>query len=133
MVSPLPESFQLGGHGSKSGASTLHYGSDLPDYCSPSINGSLDTPHQGACSVSEAQEHEITSSEYEPVLDVLPTCDSFDPNVGMREKMEKMDRELAGLKSTIEWMQGVQDTQNRAISRLLIFHRRNNKVAGSYV
>jgi hypothetical protein len=132
MVSPLPESFQLGGHGSKSGESTLDYGLDLPDYCSPPSHGSLGTPRQTICPILEAQEPESTSSEYEPVLDATPTCGSFGPNVSMQGKMEEMSRELGILKDTVLWMQGVQDTQNRVISRLLVSQRRNTRAGGSY-
>jgi hypothetical protein len=65
-------------------------------------------------------------------LNDVPTCDSFGPNVSIQEKMEEMSRELDILKATVLWMQGVQDTQNRVISRLLVSQRRNNRVGGSY-
>jgi hypothetical protein len=50
----------------------------------------------------------------------------------MQEKMEEMSRELDILKATVLWMQGVPDTQNKVISRLLVSQRRNTRVGGSY-
>ncbi|KAJ9419036.1 hypothetical protein QL093DRAFT_1423383 [Fusarium oxysporum] len=128
----LQEPLNFGGHSSKSKESNLDYCHDLPDYCSPSSHGSLGTPRQTICPLSEAQKPESTSSKYEPALNDAPTCDSFGPNVSMEEKMEEMSRELDILKATVLWMQGVQDTQNRVISRLLVSQRRNTRVGGSY-
>jgi len=132
VIRMLLEPLNFGGHSSKSEESNLDYCHDLPDYCSPSSHGSLGTPRQTICPLSEAQEPESTSSEYEPVLNDVPTCDSFGPNVSMQEKMEEMSRELDILKATVLWMQGVQDTQNKVISRLVVSQRRNTRVGGSY-
>ncbi|KAF4943803.1 hypothetical protein FSARC_14827 [Fusarium sarcochroum] len=118
MVSPLHESFQLGDHGSKSGGSTLDYGLDLPDYCSPPSQWSLGTPRQTINPLSEAQEPESTSSEYEPVLDTIPTCGSFGPNVSVEKKMEEMSRELGTLKDTVLWMRGCERPTTLKMQRL---------------
>ncbi|KAM5526520.1 hypothetical protein FOXYSP1_21088 [Fusarium oxysporum f. sp. phaseoli] len=128
----LLEPLNFGDPSSRSKESNLDYGHDLPDYYSPSSQWSLGTPRQTICPLLEAQEPESTSSEYEPVLNDVPTCGSFGPNVSMQEKMEEMSRELDILKATVLWMQGVQDTQNRVISRLLVSQRRNTRVGGSY-
>jgi hypothetical protein len=132
MTSPLPQPFQLQGLESESEKWTIDHGQDLPDYYTPPSHERPFTPCPETDPIPDIQQLESTSSGYEPALDVSPTYDSFDSNFDMQEKMKELCRELEVLKSTVDWMHGVQDTQNRAISRLLLLQRREISVTAPY-
>ena len=132
MMSPLPQPCQLQGHESKSEESTIDHGVDLPDYYTPPSYEHPDTPHPETDPIQDVRELESPSSGYEPVLDVFPTYSSSDSTFDMQERMKELCRELEVLKSTVDWMHSVQNTQNRAISRLLLMQRQRLNVAAPY-
>ena len=132
MTSPLSQPCLLQGHESKSEESIIDHGADLPDYHTPPGYEHPDTPHPETDPIPDSRELESPSSGYEPTLDVFPTYCSPDSTFDMHERMKELCREIEALKSTVDWMHSVQDTQNRAISRLLLMQRHVLSGSGPY-